>query len=102
MPADDEATPTPGPVSAAPSTVARAIALGAILLGGVCGGLIGYAFVDIQCSGRCSTQTGVGLLVGAVLSAAGVAVLVVLALRAMAEWHATSRSPINKRTPPRS
>ncbi len=80
-----------GPVSAAPSRLARAVALAAILIAGLCGGLIGYAFADTQCSGSCSTQTGVGLLSGAVLGAAGVAVLVALALRAMAEGHATRR-----------
>ena len=85
---DDEVT-TGGPVSAAPSSLARALALAAIIVGGVCGGLIGYAFVDLQCTGDCSTANGVGLLVGAISSAAGVAVIVVLALRAMSEWHAT-------------
>ena len=67
-----------------------ALALAAIIIGGVCGGLIfGYAFVDLQCHGDCSTENGLGLLIGAVFSAAGVAVIVVLALRAMSEWHAT-------------
>ena len=51
--------------------------------------MIGYAFVDLQCHGDCSTANGLGLLIGAVFSAAGVAVIVVLALRAMSEWHAT-------------
>ena len=81
--------PTGAPISAAPSRTARALALAAIIIGGVCGGLIGYAFVDLQCSGDCSTANGIGLLIGAVSSAAGVAVIVVLALRAMGEWHAT-------------
>jgi hypothetical protein len=86
--AEDEAT-TGTPISAAPSSLARALALAAIIVGGVCGGLIGYAFVDLQCTGDCSTANGVGLLVGAIASASGVAVIVVLALRAMGEWHAT-------------
>ena len=76
-------------MSAAPSRLARALALGAIIVGGVCGGLIGYAFVDLQCSGDCSTPNGIGLLIGAVSSAVGVAVIVVLALRARGEWHAS-------------
>lgn len=63
----------------------------AIAVGGVCGGLIGFAFVDLQCSGDCGTPTGLGLLIGAVAGAAGVAVIAILALRAMAEWH--TRSP---------
>jgi hypothetical protein len=77
------------PISAAPSRLARALALAAIIIGGVCGGLIGYAFVDLQCHGDCSTENGLGLLIGAVSSAGGVAVIVVLALRALSEWHAT-------------
>ena len=85
---DDRPAASRSPISAAPSRLARALALAAIIVGGVCGGLIGYAFVDLQCSGDCSTATGLGLLVGAVFSAAGVAVIVVLALRAMGEWHA--------------
>jgi hypothetical protein len=86
---DDREQPPRAPISAAPSLLARALALAAIILGGVCGGLIGYAFVDLQCTGDCSTATGIGLLVGAVSSAIGVAIIVVLALRAMGEWHAT-------------
>jgi hypothetical protein len=84
-----ERAPVNGPISAAPSRLARALALAAILVGGACGGLIGYAFVDLQCTGDCSTARGVGLLIGAVASAVGVAVIVVLALRAMGEWHAS-------------
>ncbi len=86
---DDHDPTTGAPISAAPSLLARALALAAIVIGGVCGGLIGYAFVDLQCTGNCSTPNGIGLLIGAVASAAGVAVIVVLALRAMGEWHAS-------------
>lgn len=86
---DDREAATHTPISAAPSRLARALALAAIIIGGVCGGLIGYAFVDLQCSGDCSTANGIGLLIGAVFSAVGVAVIVVLALRAMGEWHAS-------------
>ena len=85
---DDHDPTTGAPISAAPSRLARALALAAIIIGGVCGGLIGYAFVDLQCTGNCSTANGIGLLIGAVASAAWVAVIVVLALRAMGEWHA--------------
>jgi hypothetical protein len=86
---DDSNATSGGPISAAPSRTARALALAAIIIGGVCGGLIGYAFVDLQCTGNCSTANGLGLLIGAVGSATGVAIIVVLALRAMGEWHAT-------------
>lgn len=75
------------PLSAIPPVAARAIAFVSILLGGLAGGLIGYALVDLQCDGDCTVSTGVGLLVGAVVGAGGLAVVAVLALRAMGEWH---------------
>lgn len=73
--------------SAMPSTGARVAAFAAILMAGLCGGLIGYAFVDLQCEGECTTAAGAGGLVGAVVFAVGVGVVAVLALRAMAEWR---------------
>jgi hypothetical protein len=94
---------------------ARALAFVAIVLGGLCGGLIGYAVTDLQCGtpeaavevdsdGRpvegaaiperdpddaagCRTLAAVGGLVGAAVGAGGVAVISVLVLRAMAEWR---------------
>jgi hypothetical protein len=73
--------------SALPSTGARLLAFGAILLAGLCGGLIGYAVVDLQCEGDCTVVSGVGGVVGAVIFAVGVGVVAVLALRAMGEWR---------------
>ncbi len=75
------------PLSALPSTLARALAFAGILLGGLAGGFIGYALVDIQCEGSCAVPTGIGILVGAVGCAIGMAVVGVLALRAMGEWR---------------
>ena len=75
------------PLSALPSTRARVLAFAAILVGGLAGALIGYGFVDIQCSGSCSTPDAIGGLTGAVLAALGTAVVAVLALRAMGEWR---------------
>jgi hypothetical protein len=77
-----------GPASAAPSVGARVLAFASILVAGVCGGLIGYAFMDLQCTGDCGVQKGVGALVGSVGAAIGVAVIAVLTLRAMGEWAA--------------
>ena len=57
------------------------------MIAGICGGLIGYAFVDLQCEGDCSVPKGLGLLAGAIISAGGMAVVAVLALRAMGEWR---------------
>jgi len=76
----------PGVESSLPSVGARVLAFVAILLGGLCGGMIGYSVTDLQCVGDCSTNTALGGVVGAVLGALGVAVIAVLALRAMGEW----------------
>jgi hypothetical protein len=73
--------------SALPSTTARVLAFVSILVGGLCGGLIGWAFVDLQCEGDCGTVAGASGLFGAVVGAGGVAVVAVLALRAMGEWR---------------
>lgn len=74
------------PLSALPSPLARAVAFVGILLGGLAGGLIGFALVDLQCSGDCGTATGFGILVGSIVAAAGTAVVAVLVLRAQGEW----------------
>jgi hypothetical protein len=81
--------PQPPPISSAlPPTGARVLAFLAILVGGLCGGLIGYAVTDLQCTDGCSgAATGLGALVGALVAAGGVAVVAVLVLRAMAEWR---------------
>jgi hypothetical protein len=79
--------PATGPESALPPVMARVLAFVAILVGGLCGGIIGAAVVDVQCSGDCTTEASLGGLLGAVLGALGVAVVAVLALRAMGEWR---------------
>ena len=84
--------PIEGP-SALPSSKARLVAFLAILVSGLCGLVIGRALVDVQCSGDCSTATGLGGLVGAVVAAGGVAVVAVLVLRAMSEWRAKGNDP---------
>jgi hypothetical protein len=76
-----------GPESALPPVGARVLAFVAILVGGACGGLIGVGVVNVQCSGDCTTPSALGALTGAVLGALGVAVVSVLALRAMGEWR---------------
>lgn len=86
--------------SSLPSLGARILAFSAILLGGLCGGLIGYGFTDLQCTDSCTGLAGgVGLL-GAVLGAAGVGVVAVLALRAMGEWRTVQHR--DDGPPPRS
>lgn len=85
---DDDMSPAGGTsLSALPSRLARALAFLSILVGGVAGGLIGFALVDLQCSGDCATPKGIGIFIGAVVSAAGTAVVAVLVLRALGEWR---------------
>jgi hypothetical protein len=74
-------------LSALPSVRARWLAFVAILVAGGAGGLIGWSFVDISCHGDCGTASGLGAVAGAVLAAAGVAIVSVLVLRAMGEWR---------------
>ncbi len=81
--------PDDRPLSALPSPAARALAFAAILVGGLAGGLIGFGFVDLQCTGDCGTASAIGAVVGALVAAAGTAVVAVLVLRAMGEWRAT-------------
>lgn len=89
MPEPDptEVPPSEYAPSDLPSTGARALAFIAILVAGLCGGLIGYAVVDLQCTGDCTVLAGGAGLLGAVVFAVGVGVVAILALRAMAEWR---------------
>lgn len=59
----------------------------AILVGGFAGGLIGYALVQVQCTGSCDLAKALGAGVGAVVAAIGTAIVAVLVLRAMGEWR---------------
>ena len=100
--------------TALPPVGARVAAFVAIIVGGICGGLITFAVVDLQCNsddgkvqevlggavpgataapsshepaGGCDVAAGAAGLLGAVVSAGGVSVVSVLVLRAMAEWR---------------
>lgn len=79
--------PAGAPETALPSVGSRVLAFALILLAGAAGGFIGFSFVDLQCEGDCTVQTGLGALGGAALAAGGVAVVTVLTLRAMGEWR---------------
>lgn len=82
--------PTPNDersLSAIPSVGLRIGAFVAILLGGLAGGLIGYSLIALQCDGDCGLATGVGLLVGAIVAAGGMAIVAVLVMRAVGEWR---------------
>jgi hypothetical protein len=104
-------TARPYAPTALPSVTARALAFVAILIGGLCGGLIGWSVTDLQCGseatikvGRgssptttiveaadvaddCATWNAGGALLGAVVGAGGTGVVSVLVLRAMSEWR---------------
>jgi len=77
-------------LSALPSTRARIIAYVAILLGGLAGGIIGYALVDVMCEGNCDVPLGLGIFFGSTLTAGGSAIVAVLVLRALGEWREIS------------
>lgn len=84
--------PEDRPLSAIPSTRARALAFAAIVVAGACGALIGGSFVALQCE-DCTTATGLGAVVGGLVAAGGVAVVAVLVLRAMGEWRRLEARP---------
>jgi hypothetical protein len=84
------------PLSALPSPAARLAAFIAICVAGAAGALIGYGFVDLQCSGACGNATAVGAAIGAVVAAAGTAVVAVLVLRAMGEWRQIQHDRIER------
>jgi hypothetical protein len=107
----------PYAMTALPSVTARLLAFVAILVGGACGGLIGYSVTDLQCGNGdggqvvigppattsaptttiaprndgddsgCAAWSGGGGVLGALVGAGGTAVVAVLVLRAMAEWR---------------
>ncbi len=80
--------PASPPVNAAPSVLARLLALLSIVIAGLCGGLIGFAVTDLQCDDGCTTAAGAVGVLSAAVAAAGVAIVAVLTMRAMAEWKA--------------
>jgi hypothetical protein len=92
--------PSERPLSALPSPFVRAVAFGAILLAGLCGALIGWSFVDLQCTGSCGTPNGIGAVVGGTIAAVGVAVVAVLTMRAMGEWKRLKEDELFAESPP--
>ena len=64
------------------------LAFSAIIVAGVCGGLIGFAVMDLSCDDGCTTTAGLVGLGTAVGAAIGTGIVTVLTLRAAAEWRA--------------
>jgi len=85
-PAHNDSPPLERPLSALPPRGARIAAFCSIVFGGLTGGLIGFALVDLQCSGACDVPKGIGVFVGATITAAGMGIVAVLVLRASGEW----------------
>ena len=77
--------------SSIPSVKARLLAITAITISGLCGGLVGYAVTDLQCENECDALSGSIGLVSALLCALGVSIVANLALEAMSEWKTTER-----------
>ena len=73
---------------ASPPTWARIAAVASIVIAGAAGGLIGWSIVDLQCEDDCAVTAALVGVGGALVCAAGVDVVAVLKLRAMAEWRA--------------
>jgi len=103
--AEDPVVPRPAaiPVTGAPSVAVRVVAFVSILAAGAAGGFIGWSIPDLQCAPNadCTTATAVGGLAGALIGSIGVAIVVVLALRAMAEWHTIQARDAGKVVPPK-
>lgn len=81
-----------GAPTAEPSVLARWLAFGSIVIAGIAGGFIGWAFMDLQCEGDCTVASGITGLITAVGAAIGVGIVAVLALRAIGEWQSQQAS----------
>ena len=67
-----------------PSRGAFLLAFGSVVLAGILGGIIGYGIADV--SSQSDISHLLGTFVGSVIGA-GVGIVAVLVLRAMAEWR---------------
>ena len=70
-----------------PSRTAFLLSFVSVIVAGMFGGVIGYGIVDISCDRGCAASKLLGAVFGAVFAAAGVGIVAVLVLRAMAEWR---------------
>lgn len=63
------------------------LAYAAVVIAGLFGAAIGYGLVNIGCTGDCTLEKTLGILIGGIGAAIGVGIVAVLGLRAMAEWR---------------
>ena len=77
---DDDTTPP-----MLPSRWAFLLAFGGVVLAGILGGIIGFGIADV--SSQSDLSHLIGTFIGALIGAAGVGIVAVLVLRAMAEWR---------------
>ena len=68
-----------------PSRSAFLLAFGGVVLAGILGGIIGYGIADV--SSQSDVSHLIGTFIGSLIAAAGVGIVAVLVLRAMAEWR---------------
>ena len=68
-----------------PSRGAFLLAFGGVVLAGILGGIIGYGIADV--SSQSDVSHLLGTFIGSLIGAAGVGIVAVLVLRAMAEWR---------------
>ena len=80
-----------------PSRTAFLLAFTSVVVAGIFGGIIGYGLADVGCTGDCEGSKLLGTLLGSTVSAAGVGIVAVLVLRAMAEWKRNPRPPATPR-----
>jgi len=68
-----------------PSRGAFLLAFGGVVFAGILGGIIGYGIADV--SSQSDISHLLGTFIGSIIGAAGVGIVAVLVLRAMAEWR---------------
>ncbi|MDE0268029.1 MAG: hypothetical protein OXI96_03205 [Acidimicrobiaceae bacterium] len=75
------------PMDPTPSVTARILAFGSIVISGTCGGLIGFAVIDLQCNGECQILAGIVGSIAASATSIGTAIVAILMLRSSIEWR---------------
>lgn len=82
-----------------PSRAAFLLAYAGVVLAGLLGAAIGFGLAEAGCHGDCGPAIAIAAVVGGVIAAAGVGVVAVLALRAMAEWRRPQPPKTKRRNP---